>query len=74
MRLFSIIRFDTRLLIFAKFVEFLKISKVKAGLNVFSFYKHEDMLKICLNFNEPQSTYTYKRYAYKKRLYHELLN
>ena len=68
MRLFSIIRFDTRLLIFAKFVEVLKISKV------FSFYKHEDMLKICLNFNEPQSIYTYKRYAYRKRLYHKLLN
>ena len=27
------------------------------------------MLDLCLDFNKPQSTYAYKRYAYKKRVY-----
>ena len=35
---FSIIRFDIRLLTFAKFLEFLKSSTVKVGLKIFSYF------------------------------------
>ena len=38
MGVFSVIRFYIRLLTFAKFVEFLKSSTVKAGQNVFSYF------------------------------------
>ena len=29
------------------------------------------MLNLCLNFNESQPIYVYKRYAYRKRVYHK---
>ena len=32
----------------------------------FIIFQPKDMLKICLNFNEFQPIYVYKRYAYKK--------
>ena len=38
MRLFNIIRFNIRLLTFEQFVEFLKSSTIKTGLNVFSYF------------------------------------
>ena len=47
-------RFDIRQLTFAKFVEFLKISTIKASLNLF-FYQREDVLTICLGFNKYKS-------------------
>ena len=65
MRLFSIIRFDIRLLTFEKFVEFLKFSTVKAGLNVFC-HQPVDMLTICLSFKKYQPMHAYKRYVVKK--------
>ena len=58
MGLFSIINVNTRLLILANVVEFLR----QASLNVFSYYPN---LKICLDFNGSQPIYTYKHYAYK---------
>ena len=70
MGLSSIIRFNIGLLTFAKFVEFLKSGTVNAWLlNVFSFfYQRENMLKLCLNFNESQPIHAYKRNGYKKKV------
>ena len=33
----------------------------------FFIFRHEDMLKLCLNFSKSQTIYAYKRYAYKKK-------
>ena len=60
MGLLSIDRFNHRLLPFAKFVEILKSCKVKIGLNVFSYFPAEDMLKLCLYFNESRYKYAHK--------------
>ena len=48
--LFSTIRFNIKLLPFAKFAEFLRGSNVKAG--IFVFFQPEVMLKLRLNFRE----------------------
>ena len=32
----------------------------------FLIFYPEDMLKLCLNFNESQPLYAYKQYAYKE--------
>ena len=69
MGLFSTIRFNIRLSIYAKFAEFLKSSMVKARLKVFLDFLPKVMFKLCLSFNESQPVYAYKRYAYKKRVY-----
>ena len=50
-------------------MEFQESSMVKAGLKVFFIFQPEDILKLCLNFDESQPIYAYQRYAYKKRVY-----
>ena len=64
MWLFNIIRFNIRLLAFAKFVEFLKSSTDKASLMHFLIFQTEDKLKLCSNLNETQPKYASKRYAF----------
>lgn len=49
--LFSTIRFNIKLLPFAKFAEFLRGSNVKAGIFIV-FFQPEVMLKLRLNFRE----------------------
>ena len=36
---------------------------------VFCYFQPKDMYNLCLNFNESQPVYAYKRYDYKKRTY-----
>ena len=50
--LFSTIRFNIKLLPFAKFAEFLRGSNVKAGIFIVFFFQPEVMLKLRLNFRE----------------------
>ena len=52
----------------AKFVKFLKRSTVMGG-NYFLIFQPKYILSLCLNLNESQSTYAYKCYSYKKRMY-----
>ena len=55
-----------RLSTLTKFVEFLKINTANANLKVFFFiFQAEDMLKLCLRFNDTQSIYVSKHYAYQ---------
>ena len=61
-RLNHIITFNIRLLTFTKFVEFLHSVTVKEGLRVFSYFRDEDVLKLCIEPNESQPKY----YAHKK--------
>ena len=35
----------------------------------FLIFQPEDMLELCLSFNDSQPICTYKRYAYKKRIW-----
>ena len=58
MGLSSIIRFNTGLLTFVKFVEVLKSGTVKTDLMYFLFFQPEDM-QVCLNFTESQSMHAY---------------
>ena len=44
----------------------MKKSTIKAGLNVFSYFQPEDLLNLCLNFNESHLIYTYKHCSYNK--------
>ena len=47
----------------------MKKSTIKAGLNVFSYFQPEDLLNLCLNFNESHLIYTYKHCSYKKEYF-----
>ena len=42
------------------FMEFLKSGTVKAGLMYFLIFQPEDMLMLCLSFNDSQSIYACK--------------
>ena len=67
-RLNHIIKFNMRLSTLTKFVEFLKINTANANLKVFFFiFQAEDMLKLCLRFNDIQSIYVSKYYAYQTK-------
>ena len=39
---------------------------------IFFVFQFEDVINSCFNFNEPQPTCDYKRYANKKRVYMKL--
>lgn len=64
------LHFVSGVLTFAKFVKFRKSrSRTTArGGTQFLVFQPENMLNLCLNVNEPQPTYDYKRYAYTKRM------
>ena len=56
-------------------MEFLKSSTIKEGLNVYSYPQPENMLKLCLNFNEFQPMYADERYDPKQeriRNFHQI--
>ena len=65
MLIFTIIAFRliSGVLIFAKFVEFLKRVTVSGG-RYFLIFQSKYMLNLCLNLNESQLINDFKRYGY----------
>ena len=59
--------FSFKIIYFRKFVDYLKGSTGKLGLNASGFFQPEDMFKLCFNFNETQPIYTCKCYPCIKK-------
>ena len=59
--------FSFKIIYFRKFVDYLKGSTGKLGLNASGFFQPEDMFKLSFNFNEPQPIYTCKCYPCIKK-------